>query len=78
MLSEDPAIRPYSDVALKDVNLSESTILLMPRKSMDKFCTKLLKWDDGIGRSALDVPTHLNLQRWHIQSRKHGSGFKKL
>lgn len=77
-LSEDQAIRPYNDVALKYVNLSKSTVLLIMRKSMDKFWGKLMKWHDGIGRSALDVPTHHNLQRWHIQSRKHGHEFKKL
>ena len=50
----------------------------MPRKSMDEFWGKLVKLHDGIGWSALDVPTHLNLQMCNIQSRKYGSGFKKL
>ena len=76
--SEDPGIRPHSDVELKDVNSSKITILLMPRKSMDKFWVKLVKWHDGIGRSALAVPTHHNLGRWHSQSKKHENEFKKL
>ena len=33
---------------------------------MDEFCSKLVRWDDGIGRSALDVQTHLDLQIWNI------------
>ena len=61
--SEDPGIRPHSDVALKDVNSSKMTILLMPRKSMDDFWSKIVKWHDGIGRRALDVSTRHNLTR---------------
>ena len=53
--------RTLSGVALIDKIYSASPILLIPRKSMDDFCYKLVKWDVGIGRSALDAPTHNNL-----------------
>ena len=33
---------------------------------MDEFWSKLVKWHDGIGRSALDVQTHLDLQILNI------------
>ena len=45
---------------------------------MDEFWGKLVKWHDGIGRSALDVQPHHNLQRLHIQTRKHENELKKL
>ena len=35
---------------------------------MDQFWGKIVVWDDGVGQAALEVPNHLILQIWDIQS----------
>lgn len=43
---------------------------------MVNLCSKLVKWDDGVGRTILDGPNHFILQMWAIQSGINENGFK--
>ena len=49
----------------------------MLRKTMDDFCSKLVKWHDGIGGPTLEVTNHHFLKICDLQLRTSESGFKK-